>query len=166
MSNEGYSKVAQTMACHDELGIFRRFRKLGLQNLLYLQAELTHLEKDLEDLAQRDANYQRRSMHSKDWYSLAQGYDQFEYEFEGEVADGLQTNKGEELAAKQYIDGSDETDNEIKGNYEICGRGRNNEIEQEVEEEETDEDKEQWEKALQIREKLREYCEYSFPFKS
>ncbi|KAI9650738.1 hypothetical protein NHQ30_000762 [Ciborinia camelliae] len=162
MSNEGYAKLAQTMARHDELGIFRRFRKLGLQNLLYLQAELTYLEKDLENLAQRDTCHQSRVEHSKDWYSLAQGYDQAEDNVEGKVQDGVQTNRAKDYNGKQDINGSKEDDKtKAEDDIEIDGndnRGKN--VEEEDEEEEIDEEREQWEKALQIREKLREYYEH------
>ncbi|RAL67060.1 hypothetical protein DID88_007840 [Monilinia fructigena] len=141
------------MARHGELGIFRRFGKLGLQNLLYLQAELTHLENDLENLACRDAGHKLREEHSKDWYSLAQGYDQIEYEVENEAVDKVRTNKGECYIGKERgnSEGEDGANNDIEINSKDKGKL--------VEEEEIDEDREQWEKALQIREKLREYYE-------
>jgi hypothetical protein len=44
---EGYAKVAHLMGTHGEFGIFRRFQTLNMQNLLYLQAEITHLEAEL-----------------------------------------------------------------------------------------------------------------------
>lgn len=100
MAPEGYAKIAHTMNHHGELAIFRRFGKLNLQNLLYLQAELTHLEKDLDELVERDKLDTSREFYTKDWWSLAES-----------------------------------SDNE--------------------------EDQEQWDKVLQIREKLKEYSKSS-----
>ncbi|KAF7537782.1 hypothetical protein G7054_g3449 [Neopestalotiopsis clavispora] len=94
---EGYAKLANFMGLHDEYAIYRRFRQLNAQNLLYLQAELTHLEKELHNLAQRDSSIPDREFFAKDWWSLSQT--------------------------------------------------------------ENDNDAEQWEKVLEIREKLEEYIE-------
>lgn len=95
MENEGYAKIASLMSHHGELAIFRRFSQLNLQTLLYLQAELTHLEADLKRVAVRDHADPDRNLYTKYWWSLAQS--------------------------------------------------------------EEDEEKEQWDKVLQIREKLKEY---------
>ncbi|CZR51277.1 uncharacterized protein PAC_01152 [Phialocephala subalpina] len=101
MASEGYAKIATLMSHHSELAIFRRFNKLNLQNLLYLQAELTHLEDELNCLAERDKDDPNRRFHSKDWWSLA-----------------------------------------VSSNEEDESSG------------------EQWEKVLDIREKLKEYNDY------
>jgi hypothetical protein len=95
MANEGYAKIATLMSQHGELAIFRKFSQLNLQSLLYLQAELTHLEADLERVAVRDHADPDRAIYAKHWWSLAQS--------------------------------------------------------------EEDEEKDQWDKVLQIREKLKEY---------
>ncbi|KAF2099869.1 hypothetical protein NA57DRAFT_75374 [Rhizodiscina lignyota] len=71
-SMEGYTKVAQLMAAHDEFAILRSFKALSMQNLLYLQAELIHLESQLRDLARRDATRGDRPHHTHDWWSLSQ----------------------------------------------------------------------------------------------
>ena len=84
------------MSHHGELAIFKRFSRLNLQNLLYLQAELTHLEADLNVLAERDLADPNRSTYAGDWWYLA--------------------------------------------HYEA-----------------PDDEKDQWDKVLQIREKLKEY---------
>ena len=42
-----YSKLAALIGTHHELGLFRRFATLNTQNILYLQAELVHLEGEL-----------------------------------------------------------------------------------------------------------------------
>ncbi|KAI1318787.1 hypothetical protein F5Y16DRAFT_406215 [Xylariaceae sp. FL0255] len=65
---EGYCKVARFMGRQDEYAIFRRFKMLNAQNLLFLQAELTHLEAQLFRLAQR--NGADRMIANKDWWTL------------------------------------------------------------------------------------------------
>jgi len=72
---EGYAKVANLMASQSEYAILRRFRVLNMQNLLYLQAEITHLETDLIQLANRDARHGDRRFFAMDWWSLHQGED-------------------------------------------------------------------------------------------
>lgn len=69
---EGYPKLACHMGTYTEYAIYRRFGSLNSQNLLYFQAELTHLERKLRrlevaDLASAEGN---RSNYSKDWYWL------------------------------------------------------------------------------------------------
>ena len=70
---EGYAKVAQLMSAYDEFAILRRFKSLNLQNLLYLQAEITHLEAELDELARRDKMRGGREYHASDWWSLSLG---------------------------------------------------------------------------------------------
>ncbi|CAN8101394.1 unnamed protein product [Discula destructiva] len=72
---EGYAKVAGLMAKYDNLAIFRGFKRLNYQNLLYLQAEIIHLEDTLKELANTDATHPDCYFHSKDWWSLAHGED-------------------------------------------------------------------------------------------
>lgn len=73
---QGYEQVAQFMSAHDEFAILRRFRALNMKNLLYLQAEILHLEEDLSELAARDTEFPGRSYHGRDWWSLANGQDE------------------------------------------------------------------------------------------
>jgi hypothetical protein len=70
---EGYAKVARLMGSQEEFAILRRFRVLNMQRLLYLQAEITHLEAELEQLAKRDTSHAEREFYAKDWWSLSQG---------------------------------------------------------------------------------------------
>lgn len=70
---EGYAKVAQLMATQEEFAILRRFRVINMQRLLYLQAEITHLEAEANQLAKRDETHSERQYHAKDWWSLSQG---------------------------------------------------------------------------------------------
>ena len=72
-SPSGYSNLAALMGEQVELAIFRGFRSIGLRNLLYLQAEVLHLEEDLQFLATRDHAHSDRQFHATDWWSLSQG---------------------------------------------------------------------------------------------
>jgi hypothetical protein len=51
---EGYQKVANLMTKHLETSTFQRFDFLNTLNILYLQAELVHLERDLRASMARD----------------------------------------------------------------------------------------------------------------
>ena len=50
----GYEKVAGLMTKHSEVATFQRFDFLNTLNILYLQAELVHLEKDLRESMKED----------------------------------------------------------------------------------------------------------------
>ena len=60
------------MGNYSENAIFRRFGSLNSQNLLYLQAEITHLERDLRALESVDNQAQQGSdlVYASDWYWL------------------------------------------------------------------------------------------------
>jgi hypothetical protein len=70
---EGYTRLAQLMGSQEEFAIMRQFRVLNAQKLLYLQAEITHLEAEVEQLAKRDSSHVERQYYAKDWWSLSQG---------------------------------------------------------------------------------------------
>jgi hypothetical protein len=75
---EGYAKIASRIAAHPELGIYRRFRALNAQNILYFQAELHGLEQELQQYAAEDAaatNDETRKLYSRDWHTLAEATD-------------------------------------------------------------------------------------------
>lgn len=63
---QGYAKIADLMGHHSLLAIFRRFGRLNVQNVLYLQAKLTHLEEDLERLVHHDQDEPGREFYTKD----------------------------------------------------------------------------------------------------
>jgi hypothetical protein len=69
---DGYAKIGKLMGRKVEYAIFRRFRDLNVQNVLYLQAELTHLERELDDIRTRDSLHPDRLYYNKDWWSLSQ----------------------------------------------------------------------------------------------
>ena len=72
---EGYAKIATLMSSRGEFAIFRNFRNLNVQNLLYLQAEITHLDADLQKVAVRDRADPNRAIYTKHWWYLAQSED-------------------------------------------------------------------------------------------
>ncbi|KAL5366207.1 hypothetical protein BJX96DRAFT_169742 [Aspergillus floccosus] len=51
---EGYDKLATFLGAHPEFQFFRRFSTLSTKNLLYLQAELAHLERELGIIVDED----------------------------------------------------------------------------------------------------------------
>ncbi|KAI0120325.1 hypothetical protein F4776DRAFT_249379 [Hypoxylon sp. NC0597] len=70
---EGYAKVAQLMATYEEFAILRRFKRLNYQNLLYLQAQIIHLEDSLGRLVDQDATHSKRKEYTEDWWKLSHG---------------------------------------------------------------------------------------------
>jgi hypothetical protein len=50
----GYQKLAELMTKHYEVSTFKRFDLLNTLNILYLQAELVHLKKELRDSMRED----------------------------------------------------------------------------------------------------------------
>ena len=66
----GYTKLAGFMVRHD-LEMFRRFRKLAVRDILYLQAELCHLDYQFQDQALRDANGGHPEKYfDREWWQL------------------------------------------------------------------------------------------------
>lgn len=72
---EGYARLSHLMGTYSEFAILRRFRDLNMQNLLYLQAEIIHLEEELRKAVSDDARYAQRHYYPYDWWSLAHGDD-------------------------------------------------------------------------------------------
>ncbi|KAF2268994.1 hypothetical protein CC78DRAFT_606858 [Lojkania enalia] len=70
----GYSNLASLMGAYPETAVFRRFGTLNAQNLLYYQAELTHLELRLKRIAKADAEsgHQDRTIYDRDWQTLSE----------------------------------------------------------------------------------------------
>lgn len=67
---QGYPTLAQHMSSTPEISIFKRFETLNRQNLLYLQAELTSLEKQLRNFEAESTKCDEsdpRSQYSRDW---------------------------------------------------------------------------------------------------
>jgi hypothetical protein len=73
---EGYPQIVRLMGQHEELAILRKFNNMSLQNLLYMQAELMHLEEKYENISAKDAKCPSRPFKSRDWWSLTQPGDE------------------------------------------------------------------------------------------
>ncbi|KAI1772806.1 hypothetical protein F4818DRAFT_443690 [Hypoxylon cercidicola] len=73
MDKKGYSKIALFMQDHPEDAIVRRFSALNLQNILYLQAEVINLQRDIDKLeADNNSSVEEdRRDFALDWYTLA-----------------------------------------------------------------------------------------------
>jgi len=96
-STTGYDKLARFMD-NEQYAVFRKFKSLANRDLLYLQAELVHLEGEFAIISEKDRNAtSEEGLYDRNWQLLS-------------------TSKTRELEGKQ------------------------------------------WEKALEIRAKLREYC--------
>ena len=61
------------MSHYPEFAIFRNFNTLRLQNLLYLQAELTQLETRLQEASEKNGNsvVQHEQWAARDWQHLS-----------------------------------------------------------------------------------------------
>lgn len=72
---EGYDKLAALISAHRGIDMFRKFGALHAKTLLYMQAELTHLEAQLsdvirEDRSARDAGAEEKRKFQFSWASL------------------------------------------------------------------------------------------------
>ena len=70
---EGYAKLGLFMGLQPEYAIFKAFAGLNVQNILYLQAELYHLEQELLRYAAADtaSGHPARFRYKTDWLRLA-----------------------------------------------------------------------------------------------
>ena len=70
---KGYPKLAGQIELRPELAIFRRFGSLNAENLLYLQAELSLLEDDLQrqQLEDNRSGHPRKGRYALSWYELS-----------------------------------------------------------------------------------------------
>ncbi|KAI0169611.1 hypothetical protein GGR52DRAFT_475082 [Hypoxylon sp. FL1284] len=73
MDKKGYAKIALFMQEHPEDTIVRRFAALQLQDILYLQAEIVHLQRRLDILESNNnsSGEQERREFAFDWDTLA-----------------------------------------------------------------------------------------------
>lgn len=69
----GYPKLAAHMGLNTESAIFCRFSTLNVQNLLYLQAELTNLQRKLREQEAVDnrSDVGNKKNYARDWYWLS-----------------------------------------------------------------------------------------------
>ncbi|KAK4198764.1 hypothetical protein QBC40DRAFT_266499 [Triangularia verruculosa] len=75
--SKGYAKLATFLARQDEYAIFRRFKRLNYQSILYQQAQIIFLERHLEKLAARDRTHPcpQRQLFDRDWVTMAHPLD-------------------------------------------------------------------------------------------
>jgi hypothetical protein len=66
----GYDKLARLVADYPDLTIYRRFGVLSAKILLFMQAELVHLERNLEIVAHDDRKDPARSSFESSWAAL------------------------------------------------------------------------------------------------
>lgn len=68
----GYPHLADKIGSQPRYAIFRRFGAINAENLLYLQAELTDLEKKLHEQQKADSEsgHDNKSKYSLNWYWL------------------------------------------------------------------------------------------------
>ena len=68
-----YSNLSHLMGEHRDLLILRTFSDLSVKNLLFYQAELVHLEHELEEIKKEDqsCNDLPRKEHALNWKSLS-----------------------------------------------------------------------------------------------
>ncbi|TAQ90370.1 hypothetical protein B7494_g1321 [Chlorociboria aeruginascens] len=67
----GYSKLSHFMSESNYM-IFKQFRATAVRDLLFLQAELVHLEKDYQKIAKRDRDTEGKSRdYDLNWYILS-----------------------------------------------------------------------------------------------
>lgn len=73
-STGSYPKLSELMGSWPDVAIFRRFGSLNAQNLLFLQAELAHLERHLRLMREREekAEDEKGIMAQRSWYELSQ----------------------------------------------------------------------------------------------
>ncbi|KAK8058946.1 hypothetical protein PG994_009394 [Apiospora phragmitis] len=110
---KGYPFLAQFWS-QTQTGIARRFKRLAALNILYLQAELSHLERELERQRRRDLETGRRERADCDWNwlllsepALHRGSRQWEVALEirerlGEYRTSS-TKKGKKKKPNQYM---------------------------------------------------------------
>lgn len=66
----GYERLSRLIGTYPELGCYRRFSTLCTKLLLYKQAELQHLENELNIISHLDACDSRKSVYTVSWKAL------------------------------------------------------------------------------------------------
>ena len=80
---DGYPRLGRLMGESPPLAIFRRYGTLNAQNILYMQAEINELEKELQDISSEDrySDSIEKQRYSREWWRLAraQGGDSLQW---------------------------------------------------------------------------------------
>jgi len=69
-----YPKLSDFMGSWPDVAIFRRFGSLNAQNLLFLQAEISHLERELQIIREREekSEDEKGILAQRNWFELSQ----------------------------------------------------------------------------------------------
>lgn len=80
-SSGSYPRLSEFMGLWPEVSIFRRFGALSAQNLLFLQAEIAHLERELKVIREREEKREdeRGLLAQRSWFELSQASEDGEY---------------------------------------------------------------------------------------
>jgi hypothetical protein len=80
-SSGSYPRLSEFMGLWPEVAIFRRFGALNAQNLLFLQAEIAHLERELKVIREREEKREdeRGLLAQRSWFELSQATEDGEY---------------------------------------------------------------------------------------
>ncbi|KAK8122450.1 hypothetical protein PG984_011120 [Apiospora sp. TS-2023a] len=70
LTKGGYTRLATFMGEHPEVAVFKRFSYLNTLALLHMQAELSVLEKELQDQVKKDLSDPDRAVYDRDWRDL------------------------------------------------------------------------------------------------
>lgn len=73
-SSGSYPRLSEFMSLWPEVAIFRRFSALNTQNLLFLQAEIAHLERELCTIRKKEEQRAdvKGLMAQRSWFELSQ----------------------------------------------------------------------------------------------
>lgn len=76
-----YPRLSEFMSLWPEVAIFRRFGALNVQNLLFLQAEIAHLEAELKMVREREEKQEdtRGILAQRSWFELSQASEDGKY---------------------------------------------------------------------------------------
>lgn len=88
----GYEKLSRLIGVYPELAIYRKFSTLCAKMLLYKQAELQHLENELDIISQIDSCNSEKSVFAVSWRAIDKGLT--------EGGDNLQKQKISEINEK------------------------------------------------------------------
>ena len=89
---DGYHRLSQLMGSTPAVAIVRRYGTLNIQNILYMQAEISELETELQQIAVEDrfSGDPEKERFSREWWRLAGA----------QGGDSLQWNKWLEVRTK------------------------------------------------------------------
>ncbi len=137
----GYAKLGKFIGDLPEYAIFHSFTDLYAENLLYLQAEIVQLRKELEDIQEEDRKSPTRSKYHQDWSQLrssrgAQPPRTAEAGGQSEASKGPGVDKGTEAGERAMAREQAEDEEQVESGE----RGK------------------QYAKILELRACLNEYC--------